>query len=220
MKTINVMLVDDQTIIRDGLKSLLTAHADIDVVSSVGNGRLACEEAQRCRPDVILMDIRMPEMDGVEATRIIKQNLPDTVIIVLTTFDDDAYIIEAMTGGASGYLLKDTGSDQLIQAIRDGVAGNIILPGRIAARITAHLAQAQPQAKAMVPDAETAGPDDFSARELDIIRLLTLGKSNREIADTLYLSTGTVKNYISQIYLKIGVNDRANAVLFLKKAGY
>jgi DNA-binding NarL/FixJ family response regulator len=220
MKTIKIMLVDDQTIIRDGLKSLLSVHEDIEVVAAATNGRLACEEAQRCRPDVVLMDIRMPEMDGVEATRIIKQNLPDTVVIVLTTFDDDEYIIKAMTYGASGYLLKDTGSDQLIQAIRDGMAGNIILPGRIAARITAHLSQSHNKTRAVAAAAETAGPDDFSARELDIISLLTQGKSNREIADTLYLSTGTVKNYISQIYLKIGVNDRANAVLFLKNAGF
>ncbi|MDW7656950.1 MAG: response regulator transcription factor [Bacillota bacterium] len=220
MNTIRVLLVDDQTIIRDGLRSLLSAHEDIEVVAAVGNGRLACQETQRCLPDVVLMDIRMPEMDGVEATRIIKQSLPDTVVIVLTTFDDDEYIIKAMTYGASGYLLKDTGSDQLIQAIRDGMAGNIILPGRIAARITAHLSQTQTQTKAVAPAAEAAGIDDFSAREKDIIRLLTQGKSNREIADTLYLSTGTVKNYISQIYLKIGVNDRANAVLYLKDAGF
>ena len=214
--SIKVLLVDDQTIIRDGLASLLSAHEDIEVVAAVGNGRLACQEAQRCRPDVILMDIRMPELDGVEATRVIKQSLPDTVVIVLTTFDDDEYIIKAMTYGASGYLLKDTGSKQLIQAIRDGVAGNIILPGRIAARITAHLSRS-PKSE---PASEAANCDDFSAREVDIIRQLIQGRSNREIAETLFLSTGTVKNYISQIYLKIGVNDRANAVLHLKKAGF
>lgn len=213
MNRIRVLLADDQTIIRDGLRALLEAHDDIQVVGEAGNGRMAHEKTLALKPDIVLMDIRMPEMDGVEATRLIKQDCASTVVIILTTFDDDEYIIKAMTYGASGYLLKDIGSEKLVEAIRDGLAGNIILPGRIAAKITSHLT---PDAGSM-PDVR---PDDFTNREIQVIRLLMQGKSNQEIAQALYLSLGTVKNYISQIYLKINVNDRANAVLFFRKIGF
>ena len=213
MNRIRVLLADDQTIIRDGLRALLEAHADIQVVGEAGNGRMAHEKTLALKPDIVLMDIRMPEMDGVEATRLIKHDCAATMVIILTTFDDDEYIIKAMTYGASGYLLKDIGSEKLVEAIRDGLAGNIILPGRIAAKITSHLT---PGAGTM-PDVRS---DDFTDREIQVIRLLTQGKSNQEIAQALYLSLGTVKNYISQIYLKINVNDRANAVLFFRKIGF
>ncbi len=211
MSSICVLLADDQTIIRDGLKALLETHSNIIVVGEAGNGSEAYEQTRKLKPDVVLMDIRMPEMDGVEATRRIKKDFPETNIIVLTTFDDDEYIIKAMTYGASGYLLKDIGSEKLIEAIRDSLCGNIILPGRVAAKITSRLTQNA------VPDVTL---DDFTEREIEIIRLLTEGKSNREIAQVLYLSVGTIKNYISQIYLKINVNDRANAVLVFKKLGF
>lgn len=213
MNTINVMLVDDQTIIRDGIRSILETNKDISVVGEAGNGKDAYEKTSELKPNIILMDIRMPEMDGVEATRRIKKDFPETVIIVLTTFDDDEYIIKAMTYGASGYLLKDIGSEKLVQAIRDGMSGNIILPGRVAAKITSRLSQSNS------PDSDVT-IEDFTEREIEIIRLMTRGKSNKEIAESLYLSVGTVKNYISQIYLKIDVNDRANAVLIFKKMGF
>jgi DNA-binding NarL/FixJ family response regulator len=182
---IRVLLADDQKILRDGLRALLQS-AEISVIGDASNGREAVDMALSLKPDVILMDIRMPEMDGVEATRQIKQQLPQTVIIVLTTFDDDEYIIKAMTYGASGYLLKDIDSTRLIQAIRDGMDGNIILPGRIAAKITSHLSGI---------GQSSAQADDFTEREIKIIRLLTAGRSNAEIAETLFLTTGTVKNY-------------------------
>lgn len=208
---IRVLLVDDQTIIRDGLRALLSMHTDIEVAGEAGNGKEAVELVRSLRPDVVLTDIRMPEMDGVEATLRIKEEFPDTVVIVLTTFDDDEYIIKAMTYGASGYLLKDIGADKLIEAIHDGLRGNIILPGRVAAKITSKLVGS--------PSADVA-PGDFSERETEIIRLMMLGKGNRDIAEELYLSTGTVKNYISQIYMKVNVNDRANAVLAFKRLGF
>lgn len=213
MSAINVMLVDDQTIIRDGIRSILESNDDIKVIGEAGNGQDAYQGAKDLKPDVILMDIRMPEVDGVEATRRIKGDFPQIVVIVLTTFDDDEYIIKAMTYGASGYLLKDINSEKLIQAIRDGVNGNIILPGRVAAKITSRLTQTSSHTSDMTLE-------DFTEREIDIIRLIMEGKSNKEIAQTLYLSVGTIKNYISQIYLKIDVSDRANAVLFFKKLGF
>jgi DNA-binding NarL/FixJ family response regulator len=206
---IRVLLADDQKILRDGLRALLETQSEIKVVGEAGNGNEALEQARQTKPDIILMDIRMPQMDGVEAVKLIKSELPATAIIMLTTFDDDEYVIKAMTYGAAGYLLKDIDSGKLIQAVRDGVSGSIILPGRIAAKITSRLT-----------GASGAASYDFSDRETEIIRLLTAGKSNAEIAETLYLSTGTVKNYISQIYLKLDVSDRANAVIALKNAGF
>lgn len=210
MNSIRILLADDQTIIRDGLRSLLEACSDIRVVAEAGNGKQAYELVKEHRPNVVLMDIRMPETDGVEATRLIKKDFPETIIIVLTTFDDDAYIINAMTYGASGYLLKDIGAQKLIEAIHDGIQGNIILPGRIASKIASRLTQAG------TSDIEL---QDFTEREQEIIRLLVLGKSNIEISKILFLSVGTVKNYISQIYSKVGITDRANAILFFKKLG-
>lgn len=212
MKDIKVLLVDDQTILRDGLQLLLEAEKDIKVVGAAGNGREALEKAAEQHPDVVLMDIRMPEMDGVEAAKQIKQLYPQMVIIMLTTFDDDDYVIKAMTYGASGYLLKDIDSVKLIQAIRDGMSGSIILPGRIAQKITSRLSGDTPR--------KTVQTDDFSERERDIIRLLVAGKSNNEIAEVLFLTVGTVKNYLSQIYMKLNVNDRTKAVLVLKQIGF
>lgn len=205
---IRVLIADDQKILREGLRALLGMKEDISVVGEAGDGREACELARQTKPDVVLMDIRMPQMDGVEAAKVIKSELPKTAVIMLTTFDDDEYVIKAMTYGASGYLLKDIDSDKLIEAVRDGVNGSIILPGRIAAKITSRFS------------GSGGASYDFSEREKEIIRLLTAGKSNAEIAKALYLSTGTVKNYVSQIYLKLGVKDRANAVIALKKAGF
>lgn len=211
MSAIRILLADDQTIIREGIRSLLTSHGDLTVVGEAGDGEAAVALAHKLKPDVVLMDIRMPKMDGVEATRLIKGELPETVVIVLTTFDDDEYVIKAMTYGASGYLLKDIGSVKLVEAIRDGMNGSIILPGRIAAKITSRLSQ---------NTAPSVHTEDFTQREVDIIRLMASGKSNGEIAQTLYLTVGTVKNYISQIYMKMNVSDRANAVIAFKKMGF
>lgn len=209
MKQINVLLADDQTILRNGLRSLIEMQSDLTVVAEAGNGREAVELCCLYKPDVVLMDIRMPDLNGVEATKQIKQLLPLTVVIMLTTFDDDEYIIKAMTYGASGYLLKDIDSEKLMQAIRDGMSGNIILPGRIAAKITSRLSEH----KEMLPMQK----DLFSNRELDIIRLLIAGKSNQEISDKLFLTIGTVKNYLTQIYQKLDVKDRTNALLALNR---
>lgn len=211
MNRITVLLADDQTIIRDGLRALLEANPDIQVLAEAKNGMEAYEQTRIHRPQVVLMDIRMPQMGGVEATRLIKQDFPETTILILTTFDDDESIIGAITHGASGYLLKDISGAKLSEAIRDAVRGSVILPGNIAIKITKHIGR---QKRAETP------LSDFTRREQDIIRLLMQGKSNQEIAQILFLTVGTVKNYISQIYSKAGISDRANAVLLFKELGF
>lgn len=207
---INILVVDDQHIIRDGLISLLSSHPDMKVVGHAENGLEACESVRKLQPDVVLMDIRMPKMNGVEATKIIKEEFPNTKVIILTTFDDDNFILEAMRNGASGYLLKDIGSDKLYSSIIDSINGSIILPGEIAVKIVNHIGHEKGNSLSL---------DEFSEREMDIIHLLVTGVSNQEIASTLFLSVGTVKNYVSQIYSKIGCVDRANAILFFKEKG-
>ncbi len=211
MNQITVLLADDQTIIRDGLRALLETNPDIQVVAEARNGMEAYEQTEIHHPQVVLMDIRMPEMGGVKATRLIKRDFPETAVLVLTTFDDDESILGAIAHGASGYLLKDISGIKLADAIRDTVQGSIILPGNIAAKITKHIGR---QGKTEI------SLEDFTRREQDIIRLLMQGKSNQEIAQTLFLTVGTVKNYVSQIYSKAGITDRANAILHFKKLGF
>jgi DNA-binding NarL/FixJ family response regulator len=208
---IKVLLADDQTIIREGLRALLEGNPDIMVVAEARNGMEAYEQTGIHHPQVVLMDIRMPQMGGVEATRMIKQDFPETAVLILTTYDDDESIIGAITHGASGYLLKDISGAKLSEAVRDAARGSVILPGNIAAKITKHIGM---QRRADI------SLSDFTQREQDIIRLLILGKSNQEIAQTLFLSVGTVKNYISQIYGKAGITDRANAILYFKELGF
>ena len=223
MQKIKLMLVDDQVIVREGLRALLESYEDIEIVDEAGNGLEAVTKAKTRVPDIILMDIRMPEMDGVEATRQIKSDNKNIIVIILTTFDEDDYIIKAMTYGASGYLLKDIGREKLIQAIRDSLSGNIILPGAVAAKITNRLVEDnksrhQDGTQSTVPLGIRL--EDFKPRELEIIEWLVQGKDNREIAETLFLSLGTVKNYVSQIYMKLEVANRTNAIIALKKMGY
>lgn len=211
MNQITVLLADDHKIIRDGLRVLLEANPDIRVVAEAKNGMEAYEQTKIHHPQVVLMDIRMPQMGGVEATRLIKRDFPDTTVLILTTFDDDESILGAITNGASGYLLKDIGGIKLGEAIRETAQGNVILPVNIAAKITKHINR---QGRAGL------SLEDFTQREQEIIRLMMHGKSNKEIAETLFLTVGTVKNYVSQIYSKAGIQDRANALLYFRQLGF
>ena len=210
MNEITVLLADDQTIIRDGLRAILETNSDIKVIAEAKDGVEAYEQTKTFRPQVVLMDIRMPQMGGVETTRLIKQDFPETAVLVLTTFDDDESILRAIAYGASGYLLKDISGVKLSDAIRDVVKGSVILPSSIAAKITKYVGKQGTPEKSL---------KDFTQREQDIILLLMQGKSNQEIAQTLFLSVGTIKNYISQIYSKAGITDRANAILYFKQLG-
>lgn len=214
MERIRLLIADDQTLMRDGLKTIFDLEEDIDVVGTAENGREALEMTERLKPDVVLMDIRMPVMDGVECTRLIKKNFPEVLVIVLTTFDDEEYIIQALNYGASGYLLKDIPGDRLIQAVRDAVSGNLLMPAQVAAKLACRLSDLA--GKCRGADTWTERAQTLSRRELEIARLMVQGAGNREIADTLCLTEGTVKNYISSIYSKLGTHDRPQAINLLK----
>lgn len=208
---IRVMLVDDQIILAEGIKSVLETSGDIQVCGIAADGAQAVNMAEKARPDVILMDIRMPGMNGVVATKKIKEVLPDVKIIILTTFDDSDYILSAINGGACGYLLKDIGSTALIDAIRNAYAGDTILPSKIAKKIT--------DAALMVSDdreVRLKRAYGLSDREAGIAIMMADGFTNRQIASALKLSDGTARNYISSIYLKLEVENRAAAIAKIK----
>lgn len=210
---IRIVIADDQTLMRDGLKTIFELEGDMEVAGLAENGLEALEMTERLKPDVVLMDIRMPVMDGVESVRLIKERVPSTAVIMLTTFNDEEYIIRALSYGASGYLLKDIQGDQLIQAVRDGVHGVLMLPAPVAAKLAMRLSLLPQNGGGSRLDA--GKPPSFSERETEIARLIAKGAGNRQIADTLSLSEGTVKNYISAIYSKIGTNDRTQVITYL-----
>jgi DNA-binding NarL/FixJ family response regulator len=209
---IRVLLVDDQALFREGLETLLSVHSDIQVVGQASNGREAVEVATRIHPDVVLMDVRMPVLDGVRATRLLKETLPQCRVIVLTTFDDDEYIFDALRTGAAGYLLKDVASARLVEAIRATARGESILEPSVAAKVIAEFTRVS----SMVPSAQMEQlVEPLSERELGIAR----GSSNREIADQLFIAEGTVKNHVTHILGKLGVRDRTQAALKARELG-
>lgn len=207
---IRVLLVDDQLIIRQGLKSLLEVKLDLEIVGEAENGQQAIAQVETLQPDVVLMDVRMPVMDGVAATRQICQQFSQTRVLVLTTFDDDEYVSQAMRLGARGYLLKDTHSDDLAAAIRAVHKGYTQLgPGLIEKAI----APTPPP----IPDRPTHLPPELAgltAREREVLSLIVAGASNREIAKSLYISERTVKNHITHILSQLNVRDRTQAAMF------
>jgi DNA-binding NarL/FixJ family response regulator len=208
-RKISVMLVDDQKIMLEGLETLLSIRSDVEIVGTAQSGEEALERLRSVVPDVILMDIRMPGIGGVQATEIIKERYPQAVILILTTFDDDAYIIEALSNGAAGYLLKDIDSEKLVQSMYEALSGNLLLTGKVAHKLALNIRNKNNRF-------DRAGMDlELTPRELDLARLLVEGYNSKEIAEKLFLSQGTVKNYLSEIYTKIGTNDRAKAVLLL-----
>jgi len=215
---IRVLLVDDQALFCEGLRTLLDLQPDIEVVGEANNGREAIACVARAAPDVVLMDLKMPVLDGVAATRDIRAHHPNTQVIVLTTFDDDEYVFEALRAGAVGYLLKDAASDRLAEAIRCAARGESFLQPSVAAKVVAEytrLAEA-PQARVR---ANQALIEPLSDRELEVLRLVTTGASNKEIAATLVIAEGTVKNHVTNILGKLGVRDRTQAALNAKELG-
>ena len=211
---IKVMITDDQRLMREGLKTILDLEEDITVVQLAENGRDVLNKIADSQPDVILMDIRMPVMDGVECTGIIKQQYPGIKVLILTTFDDDEFIIEALKNGAVGYILKDLSSEKLVGAIRDVYNGNSIMQPEIAAKVISHITGAIKKPIHNNADIEPNPKSDLTDRERDVLQLVGKGMSNIEIAKKLYISEGTVKNYISNLYGKLEVNDRSKLTLY------
>lgn len=212
MSKIKVLLVDDQQILLDGLKSILETDGDICVVAAANNGTGAIDAVEKHRPHVVLMDIRMSEMNGVECTRIIKQRWPYVSVLVLTTFDDQEYIVDALRYGASGYLLKDINGVKLIQAVKDAYNGDTILPTSVAARIAEKLSE-----KSIEPGEKLKKALGLSEREAEIAVMISQGFTNRQISSALFISEGTVRNYTSSLYSKLGVEDRTAAAIKIGK---
>lgn len=217
---IKVMVVDDQRLMREGLKTILDLEEDITVIHLAENGEEALAKIRLEEPDVVLMDIRMPAMNGVECTAAIKKNYPKIKVVILTTFDDDEYIIDALSNGAEGYILKDLPSEKLLSSIRDVYNGNSIMQPEIASKVIAHITRNK---GALQGSRITAGEnqvDELTDREKEILVLVAKGMNNREIANNLYISEGTVKNYISSIYDKIGTKERSKAIRFAMENHY
>jgi DNA-binding NarL/FixJ family response regulator len=214
---IKVLLVDDQTLIRQGIRLLLEIESDIQVVGQAANGREALEQVETLRPDVVLMDVRMPEMDGVAATRELGVRFPEVKVIILTTFEDDETVFEGLKAGARGYLLKDISSEEMAQAVRKVAAGEALIQSRITRKVLAEfsrLASANSgQAPSKAGTSSESLPVPLTERELEVLKALARGLSNREIAEQLVITEGTVKNHVSSLIEKMGVRDRTQAVL-------
>jgi DNA-binding NarL/FixJ family response regulator len=214
---IRVLLVDDQTLIRQGIRLLLEIETDIRVVGQAANGREALQQAEALHPDVVLMDVRMPEMDGVAATRELSQRFPDIKVIILTTFEDDETVFDGLKAGARGYLLKDISSEEMADAVRKVAGGEALIQSRITAKVLtefSRLASATDrQASSKTGVASNALPVPLTEREQEVLQALAHGLSNREIAERLVITEGTVKNHVSSLIDKLGVRDRMQAVL-------
>lgn len=211
---IKVLLVDDQDILVEGLKLILGKEEDLVICGSANNGKSAYEACGWSCPDVVLMDIQMPGVSGVTGTAMIKQDYPDIKILVLTTFNDDEYIYEALKNGASGYLLKDTAPSRIAEAIRTVYHGGALIQSEVAVKV---LDQFSELAKGRREKQKDPRALELTPRETDICRLIAEGKNNQEIADTLFLSEGTVKNHITKILIKLDLRDRTQLAIFTIK---
>lgn len=210
MTPIRVLLADDQALFREGLRALLALASDVRVVAEAADGEEALRLAGTEKPDVVLMDMKMPRLDGVAATRRMRVACPTCRVVALTTFDDDEYVFEALRAGAVGYLLKDAPSERLLEAIRAAARGEAFLQPSIASKVVAEIARLGPRSTV------DAGLSD---REAEVLRRLAHGASNKQIAASLFLSEGTVKNHVTSIFAKLGVADRTQAALRARELG-
>jgi len=209
---IRVLIADDQELVRTGFRVILSAEPDLDVVGEARDGREAVEAVRTLAPDVALMDIRMPNLDGIEATRRVAA-LGATRVLILTTFDLDEYVYEALRAGASGFLLKDAGADELLHAVRVVAAGEALLSPSITRRLIEDYARRPP------PSEQPAALGDLTARELEVLRLVAGGLSNAAVARELVVSDATVKTHVARIFAKCDLHDRAQAVVLAYESG-
>lgn len=217
-QAVRVLIVDDQQLMRDGIASLLKLQDGLEIVGMAANGQEAVELATSQQPDVILMDVRMPVLDGVAATEQIHRQIPACKIVMLTTFNDEAYVLEALQVGASGYLLKDLPARDLAQAIQAVHRGIYQLDPTVADQLKALLSRAQ-TAREQPGALKAIDEADLTERELEVLRLIARGATNREIAETLVISEGTVKNHISNILGRLNLRDRTQAAIYARDHG-
>ncbi len=214
-QTIRLLIVDDQRLMREGLRLLLELEQGFEIVGEASSGQSALDAYAELRPDVVLMDIRMPGMDGVEATRRLCASWPGARVIILTTFDDDVNVFEALRAGAVGYLLKDLSGQELASAVRTVFNGGALIEPTVAKRVMTEFARLHPPARSL----DEGLSEPLSERELEILKLISAGLSNREIGDRLGLTEGTVKNHITSLLQKIGARDRTQAALRARDLG-
>ena len=213
-EVIRLLICDDQAIVCEGLRAMLAPVHQIEVVGIAKNGIEAIEQVRRLRPDLVLMDLKMPKMNGVQATKAIREQFPEVRVLVLTTYDADEWVLDAIRNGAAGYLLKDTPQEELIKAILDTVKGWNPIDAQVAGKILEQVAR---QPATVLPDQKLIS--QLSEREREVLRQIASGMSNTEIAKILFLSEGTVKNYVSIIFSKLGVTDRTQAAILAIRAG-
>jgi DNA-binding NarL/FixJ family response regulator len=211
MSRTRVLIVDDQPLLRAGFKSVLEASGQVEVVGEAATGVEAIEQARRLEPDVVLMDVRMPDMDGIQATR----RMPHQKVLILTTFGLDEYIIEALRAGASGFLLKDAPVEELLSAVHAVAAGDAQLSPAVTKRLLDQVARRLPAAV----DHDDALLEELTAREREVLRLLAVGMSNAEIGEALVVSEATVKTHVSSVLGKLGLRDRVQAVIYAYESG-
>jgi DNA-binding NarL/FixJ family response regulator len=211
---IKLLLVDDQDILVEGLKLILGMEEDIEISGTANNGKKAYELCKWNMPDVVLMDIQMPELNGVEVTKMIRRDFPKVKVIVLTTFNDDEYIYDALKNGASGYLLKDTSPSEIARAVRTVYNGGALIQSEVAVKVIDKFSELAKEKREKITDPKS---DLLTDREKDICRLIGEGKNNKEIADELFLSQGTVKNHITRVLIKLDLRDRTQLAVFTIK---
>ena len=214
--TVRVLIVDDQALVRAGFRMILEAEEDMEVVGEAADGREAVTEARRLRPDVVLMDVRMPDVDGIEATRrLLAEDRSAVKVVMLTTFDMDEYVYDALRAGASGFLLKDVPPEQLVDGIRAVAKGDALLAPSVTRRVIEEFVRRPPASVRTLPPKL----EELTARELEVLKLIARGLSNAEIATELFVSETTVKTHVAHVLMKLGLRDRVQAVVAAYESG-
>jgi DNA-binding NarL/FixJ family response regulator len=214
--TVRVLIVDDQALVRTGFRMILEAEEEVEVVGEARDGAEAVAEARRLQPDVVLMDVRMPELDGIEATRrLLGNGGVDAKVVMLTTFDMDEYVYEALRVGASGFLLKDVPPEQLVEGIKAVASGDALLAPSVTRRVIEEFVRRPPSAARTPPP----GLEELTVRELEVLKLIARGLSNAEIAKELFVGDTTVKTHVARILMKLRLRDRVQAVVFAYEFG-